>query len=78
MIEKLGLQAFCMEQIQEYGINEITRRALAVINPNNTRSLHVSFDIDALDVSEAPSTGTPGMKANKIDDLSWYSRTTVI
>lgn len=34
--------------------------ALNKIDPHNSRSLHVSFDIDALDPLEAPSTGTPG------------------
>ena len=38
------------------------RRALRSINPDSQRPLHVSFDIDALDPLEAPSTGTPGKK----------------
>lgn len=33
--------------------------ALKKINPDGTRPLHLSFDIDALDPSEAPATGTP-------------------
>lgn len=36
--------------------------ALNKIDPHNSRSLHVSFDIDALDPLEAPSTGTPGLQ----------------
>lgn len=36
--------------------------ALDKIDPHNTRSLHVSFDIDVLDPLEAPSTGTPGSR----------------
>lgn len=34
--------------------------ALRKIDPDNRKSLHVSFDIDSLDPLEAPSTGTPG------------------
>lgn len=36
--------------------------ALNKVDPHNSRSLHVSFDIDALDPLEAPSTGTPGLQ----------------
>lgn len=33
--------------------------ALNKIDPNESKSLHVSFDIDSLDPLEAPCTGTP-------------------
>lgn len=49
-----------MEDVEELGVTEVTRRALKKINPNGRRSLHVSFDIDGLDKLEAPSTGTAG------------------
>lgn len=43
------------------GIHDVTHMALNKIDPHNIKSLHVSFDIDALDPLEAPSTGTPGI-----------------
>jgi len=43
------------------GIHDVMHMALNKIDPHNSRSLHVSFDIDALDPLEAPSTGTPGL-----------------
>ena len=60
IIEKFGVAAFGMEDIEQFGIHEVTRLALEKINPDGKRSLHVSFDIDSLDSLEAPSTGTPG------------------
>ena len=39
---------------------QVTRQALKIINPQYSRPLHVSFDIDVLDPGEAPATGTPG------------------
>ena len=39
---------------------QVARQALKKINPQFSRPLHVSFDIDVLDPSEAPATGTPG------------------
>ncbi|XP_067213859.1 arginase, hepatic isoform X4 [Linepithema humile] len=59
VIEKFGITAFGMEDIERYGIHNVTHMALNKIDSHNSKSLHVSFDIDALDPLEAPSTGTP-------------------
>lgn len=59
IIEKLGMCALSMEEVHGIGIKEAVKYALSRIDPRNTRHLHVSFDIDALDPLEAPSTGTP-------------------
>ncbi|XP_036142831.1 arginase, hepatic isoform X2 [Monomorium pharaonis] len=61
VIEKFGITAYGMEDIERYGIHDVMHMALNKIDPHNSRSLHVSFDIDALDPLEAPSTGTPGL-----------------
>ena len=42
----------------------MARKALKIINPQFSRPLHVSFDIDVLDPFEAPATGTPGKYGN--------------
>lgn len=44
------------------GIHDVIHMALNKIDPHNSKSLHVSFDIDVLDPLEAPSTGTPGLR----------------
>ncbi|OXU22802.1 hypothetical protein TSAR_004606 [Trichomalopsis sarcophagae] len=59
VIEKFGITAFGMEDVERFGIHEVVNMALRKIDPDNNRSLHVSFDIDSLDPLEAPSTGTP-------------------
>ncbi|PBC29529.1 arginase-1 [Apis cerana] len=59
VIEKFGITAFGMEDIERYGIHDVTYMALNKIDPNDSRSIHVSFDIDSLDPLEAPCTGTP-------------------
>ena len=48
-----------IRDIDQHGIAHCMERLLDMINPYGTRSLHVSFDIDSLDESIAPSTGTP-------------------
>ncbi|XP_030747844.1 arginase, hepatic [Sitophilus oryzae] len=58
VIDKLGINAFGMEDIENFGINTIVEMALNKIDPAGEKSIHVSFDIDSLDSLEAPSTGT--------------------
>lgn len=61
VIDKLGITAFGMEDIENYGISSIVNMALERIDPENNRSIHISYDIDSLDSLEAPSTGTSGI-----------------
>ncbi|XP_053692591.1 arginase, hepatic [Sabethes cyaneus] len=58
IIDKFNIHAFGMREVEKYGIREVMRMALERIDPEGKKSLHVSYDIDSLDVLEAPSTGT--------------------
>lgn len=58
VIDKLGITAFGMEDIENHGISTVVDMALNRIDPEHKKSIHVSFDIDSLDSLEAPSTGT--------------------
>nr|XP_029729328.1 arginase, hepatic-like [Aedes albopictus] len=58
IIEKFGIHAFGMREVERYGIKDVMKMALERIDPDGKKSLHVSYDIDSLDVLEAPSTGT--------------------
>lgn len=53
------IKAFGMHEIDKYGIGNVIEMALDHVNPNRDRPIHLSFDVDALDPSVAPSTGTP-------------------
>lgn len=59
IIDQLNLCAISMEELHSVGLAEALKYALSRIDPDGKRHLHVSFDIDALDPLEAPSTGTP-------------------
>lgn len=63
-MDKFSITAFGMGDVEKYGIDKITEMTLDKIDPKGNRSLHVSFDIDALDTLEAPSTGCPGNLMN--------------
>lgn len=60
MLKELGITAFCMREIDRYGIYEVLKKSLEIVDPMNERSLHVSFDIDSVDKKMVPSTGTSG------------------
>lgn len=66
VINKYGITAFGMDDVQYYGIRNVIKMALNKIDPDGVRSLHVSFDIDSLDALEAPSTGTAGKNITEI------------
>jgi len=59
LIDTLNITAFSSQDVHRVGIDKIVDIAMQKIDPEGTRSIHVSFDIDSLDPLEAPATGTP-------------------
>ncbi|KAJ4000496.1 Ureohydrolase [Lentinula boryana] len=64
VLKQNGIKAFSMHDVDRYGIGKVVEMALDHLNANNAnpdklRPIHLSFDVDALDPSVAPSTGTP-------------------
>jgi hypothetical protein len=57
ILKKLGIKAFSMHEVDKYGIGKVVEMALDVVNPKRNRPIHLSFDVDALDPTVAPSTG---------------------
>jgi arginase len=57
IIKERGVKAFTMSDIDRLGMSRVIEEALAIAarGPN---SLHVSFDMDGIDPSEAPGVGT--------------------
>lgn len=58
IIEKYEIAAYGMREIDQLGIVKVVQNVLKRIDPEGKKSIHLSFDIDALDSLEAPSTGT--------------------
>lgn len=59
ILRENGIRAFSMHEVDKYGIGKVVEMALDHVNPKGDRPIHLSFDVDALDPSVAPSTGTP-------------------
>jgi len=59
ILKENNIKAFSMHEVDKYGIGKVVEMALDVVNPKRDLPIHLSFDVDALDPSVAPSTGTP-------------------
>jgi hypothetical protein len=59
ILKENGIKAFSMTDVDRHGIGKVVEMALDSVNPNRDRPIHLSFDVDALDPTVAPSTGTP-------------------
>lgn len=57
-IEQSGAHIFTMAEVDRYGIASVMQAAMKAVNPKGTSPMHLSYDIDALDPSIAPATGT--------------------
>lgn len=53
-----GVKAYSMSDVDRLGMTRVMEEALAIAG-TDPRSVHVSFDMDGIDPSEAPGTGTP-------------------
>lgn len=51
------IKVFTMHEVDRYGIGNVVDMAIQYLGPDCP--IHLSFDVDALDPSVAPATGTP-------------------
>ncbi len=58
LLRKAGVSVYTMEEVELYGIQKVMQDAMEYLY-QRCSCLHVSFDMDSIDPSEAPGTGTP-------------------
>ncbi|HET9029617.1 MAG TPA: arginase [Candidatus Aquilonibacter sp.] len=58
LLRESGVRAFSMSDVDKLGMPRVMEEAIAIAG-GNARPIHVSFDMDGIDPSEAPGTGTP-------------------
>ena len=56
-IRASGVTAFTMRDVDQLGMSEVARQALAIVN-RATAGFHVSFDVDGCDPEVMPGSGT--------------------
>ncbi|KAJ2807416.1 Arginase, catabolizes arginine to ornithine and urea [Coemansia guatemalensis] len=59
ILRKHGIKAFSMHDVDKHGIGKVVEMALDHVNKDRLLPIHMSFDVDALDPTVAPATGTP-------------------
>lgn len=57
ILKKHNIKAFSMHEVDRYGIGKVMEMALEYLGEDCP--LHLTFDVDGLDPSVAPATGTP-------------------
>ncbi|RYY00476.1 arginase [bacterium] len=60
LLDEVGVKVFSMKDIDEMGMLQCTRQAIKIASPEKN-PIHLSFDIDGLDATIIPGTGTPVM-----------------
>ncbi|MGH7736769.1 MAG: arginase [Candidatus Tyrphobacter sp.] len=58
ILRERGVRAFSMTEIDRYGVAHVMEEGLRICGGDG-RPMHVSCDLDAIDPTEAPGTGTP-------------------
>lgn len=58
LIKEKGIKVFTMHEIDKIGMTAVIKETLAYLK-DRTDGIHLSFDLDSLDPSEAPGVGTP-------------------
>jgi arginase len=58
LLRELGVKAFSMSDVDKFGMMRVMEEALTIAGSAGS-PIHVSFDMDGIDPSEAPGTGTP-------------------
>lgn len=58
LVNSIGLVYYTMKQVEELGIDHCIKSALKSVDPDNNRKIHFSVDVDGLDPSVFPGTGT--------------------
>mmetsp|Transcript_2800 Transcript_2800/g.6834 ORF Transcript_2800/g.6834 Transcript_2800/m.6834 type:complete len:345 (-) Transcript_2800:137-1171(-) len=58
ILRKFDIAAYTMHDVDKYGIATVLDMAISAVNRYGRRPMHLSFDIDSVDPSYAPSTGT--------------------
>ncbi|XP_039388458.1 arginase-1-like isoform X2 [Mauremys reevesii] len=59
ILKSLGIKYYSMTEIDQLGIGKVMEETLHYLLANKKRPIHLSFDVDGLDPSLTPATGTP-------------------
>ena len=70
LMDRSGLLYYTMKQISEVGIKVAMEEIMKKIDPNNSKMLHISVDVDGFDPSIFPGTGTIAYGGLTLEDYT--------
>lgn len=75
LAKERNINLYPMDKVKEEGLDTILERVLNKINKSQVDSVHLSFDIDVLDSSLVPGTGTPAAGGFTIREAKYILKT---
>ncbi|XP_067344833.1 arginase-1 isoform X2 [Channa argus] len=61
ILKLLGVKAFSMSEVDQFGVARVMEETCAYLSEKVKKPIHLSYDIDAIDPSVTPATGTPAV-----------------
>ncbi|HEV7127130.1 MAG TPA: arginase [Ktedonobacterales bacterium] len=58
LLREAGVRVYTMPEIDKRGMASVTEEAIALVT-RDTNGMHISFDVDVVEPTEAPGVGTP-------------------
>lgn len=68
LAKDLNINLYTMDNIRELGLDNVIKDIQNKINSSNIDGVHLSFDIDVMDKSLVPGTGTPVDKGFNLEE----------
>ncbi|XP_006885087.1 PREDICTED: arginase-1 [Elephantulus edwardii] len=59
ILKKFGIKYFSMSEVDKMGIGKVMEETFSYLLGRKKRPIHLSFDVDGMDPSVTPATGTP-------------------
>lgn len=66
--KRIDANIYDMDKVREMGLENVISQVIEKINSSDVDGVHLSFDIDSLDQSLVPGTGTPEAKGFSMDE----------
>lgn len=66
--KRIDINLYDMDRVREMGLENVIKDVIDKIKASNVKGVHLSFDIDSLDESLVPGTGTPEAEGFTIEE----------
>ncbi|MBK1813667.1 arginase [Clostridium sp. YIM B02505] len=78
LIKELGLNVWTTKAIKDKGTDKVIREFYDALDSSKVNNFHLSFDIDCLDSSLVPGTGTPVSEGLSLDEVTSITKSVLL